>query len=167
MNITLEKGAGRAQGLIDLQTTIDDLSPDKNWSVDITVADSLRRKIQNDLMWVWHGQWADFNGHRVGWAHGSTKLELLLPIKLACESKPTRKSAVFEQRVLSCVPDYNDQIFAAYRLVRSKGIPLRVFADFLSAYQVFAGEQGCILTSNKQELDKALMRDVLNDRRAA
>ena len=164
MDITLTRGADRAPDLLQLHDALDNLALDKAWAVNITQADNIRRTIQNDLMWVWHGQWADFCGHKnPAYAHGATKLDLLLPIKLASESKPTRKSAVFEQRVLSYIPDRDDQVGAAYRLVRSKGIPLRVFAAYLSTYQNMAAEQGCILTSDKQMLNQALMTDRLRE----
>ena len=150
----------RVKELDTLHNTLDDLVTDKPWNVFIEPVDESRRTIQNELLWCWHKEWAFHNGESVSWAHASTKLELLLPLKLASESKKHSKRGRFEQFILSHVPNYEYRIGAAYDQIRSKDIPLKMFAEWLSIYQRVASQNGLILTSIREDLqNKALMRE--------
>lgn len=155
----------RAESLIDIQHTLDDLPIDKPWTVTVEPQDTTRRTLQNKLLFRWHRSWSDHNGEPVGWAHGVLKLDYLLPMKLASASVKTQKRAMFEASILAHVPLREHKIGAAYDLIRSHNIPVKLFAEWLDGYQRMAAEQGCILTSNADLLNAALMRDA--DRLAA
>lgn len=152
--------ANRVSVLDTLHNTLDDLPLDKPWDIVISPADEGRRAKQNRLLWCWNRDWANHNGEPVGWAHGSTKLDWLLPIKLASTSVKTRKRAEFEASVLAHVPMREHKIGAAYDLVRSNDIPMHEFAAYLSEYQRSAGVEGCVLTAKKRDLDEVLMREM-------
>ena len=145
--------------LIDrIADTLFNLPKERTWNVIIEAENETRRTIQNRLLWRWHRQWAEHIGEQTKWAHGSTKLDLLLPLKLASDSARTRKRAEFEASVLALVPDREIKIGVAYDLVRSREIPVRLFADWLTDYKRVALQQGCFLKSKQDLEDEAMMR---------
>ena len=130
---------------------------DEIWLVTFTKERERRRKIQQDLAWVFNGQWGEFNGYSPRWAHALIKYEVLLPIKLSAKSKRVREQAHLEKEILDCIVDYELMIKAAYRVINSRNQPLRLFAEFITAYQHHAGAQGCVLEStNQQQYDEAV-----------
>jgi len=140
-------------------TAISDLSLEKSWTVTITSADETRRAKQNSLLHRWNKSWSDHNNERTGWAHGQAKYDWLLPLKLASESVKTRKRAEFEASVLAHIPLREHKIGAAYDLVRSRDIPVKLFAEWLTQYKNIAAAEGCLLTSNEDMLNDALLRE--------
>jgi len=127
---------------------------------DVTLSEQAedRRACQNRLLWAgWNRAYADATGHSVKWVHGAMKNDLLLPIKRACDHEPTRKRAEFEHEVLSLVADREKRIAVAYDFVRSRDIPVRLFAEWLSEYQRHAVEGGIILESTTDDARYALM----------
>ena len=143
----------------NMATAAGDLSLKTEWDVFFVAADESRRTLQNKLMWRWHKQWDYFKHEKPGHAHGETKLDLLLPIKLGCDHPKTVKRAQFELAVLDHVPQREIKIGVAYDLIRSRDIPVKLFAEYLNAYKDMAGGQGCILRSRKDLEDEALLRD--------
>jgi len=151
----LVKDATERAAIIDnVSKFIDGLPLEKVWLVDIKQETLTREQLQNRLMWRWHRIWAEHNGNPVGWAHGSTKLYQLLPIKLGCDDEATCKRAEVEQHVINSVQhrlSYEHLILFCYDFIRSKDIPADIFASYLTDYQRLGASQGCRLTS-KQDL---------------
>ena len=152
--------ADPAKRIADLKiahTALDNLPRGKEWSVSAEESGT-RRQAQNELLWCWHREWAWHNGERVEWAHASTKYELLLPIKMAGKSRKHAIKGRFENYILSHVPNYEHRIGAAYEQIRSKDIPVKMFAEWLNVYQQMAADHGVRLASIREDLrDAALM----------
>ena len=149
----------RSQVLQGLFQNIEELPLETEYDVILQTVSETRRDIQNRLTWRWHRQWAEHNHEPVGWAHGSTKLYWLLPLKLSSEHIKTRKRAEFEKAVIDHIAREEIKIGVAYDLIHSRDIPVRLFADWLSEYKRSAAIQGCILRSKQDLEDEALLRD--------
>lgn len=132
------------------------LPMDKTWLVSISEETERRRKLQSDLMWVWHRQYGDYNKHSAKWSHCLIKHEILLPIKLSAESRRVREEAQLEKEILDYVTDYETMIKACFRVIDSHNQPLKLFAHFLTEYQQHASEQGLVLQSNRHQYDEAI-----------
>lgn len=130
---------------------------DEVWLLTFTKERERRRNLQNDLMWVFHGQWGKFNGHSAKWAHCTVKRDILLPMKLSAKSKRVREGAQFEAKILDYIVDYEDMTKACYKVIDSSHQPLSLFAEFITEYQRMASNHGCLLESNNQrEYDEAV-----------
>jgi len=158
VDITLTTNVNqRREDLDDLYDKLEDLPLDQEWDVVVTEAIKTREYIQNRLYWRWLHQWAKHQGNSIDWQHGELKLGMLLPVKLACNYEKWRRQAEFEQHVMDSLSDYSYQVRAAYSIIRSKKIPVRVFADFLTEFKRTAAEQGCHLLSKRDMEMEALM----------
>ena len=154
---TLDANAGRSNAIDRFCDDLFDLPNDQAFNVWAEPVSEARRDVQNKLMHRWHKQWERHNNERSGWGHGWSKYTILLPMKLGCDHAKTVKRAQFEKYVLDHVPQYEVKIGAAYELVRSRDVPIALFAEFLTRYKNIAAEQGCQLRSLKDLEDAALL----------
>ena len=147
----------RATVIENMANFCGNLPVDKVYSIEIREEKELRRKVQGDLLWVFHGIYSRFIHETPDHAHALFKYHILLPIKLSANSRRVREQAAFEKKVLSYVPDYETRVKASYEVINSRSQPLNLFANAITVYQGKAAEKGCLLESNNQpEYDYAV-----------
>lgn len=116
----------------------------------------IRKKAQNDLMWVWNKQIAEFTGSKIQFVHGLNKLQLLLPLYKSWGSKSLER-AQFVESVLDRIPNFNTKIGVAYDMVRTRDLSIPKMAEYLAAVQRESVQNGIILESNSDLEFKNLM----------
>jgi len=136
----------RPSNLEDLYEVVEDLDIKKDWEVLIAPLSKKRNDLQNRLMWRWHAQWSKFNKYgNTGWAHGTTKLDILLNLKRGyvsnledkeereAETEIVQRRGMIEAEILSRIPNREHKIVCAFDFVRSsQDVPERLFAMYLS-----------------------------------
>ena len=137
-----------------------------------------RRDVQNRLLHRWCGQIDKSEGHERGYTFGRTKLDLLLPMKLADDNEHER--AVYEKGLIDggvafmLARDESGKlnarelrIEAAKDVIRSRDIRVRLFAEWLTAIQQQAAEQGVVLLSSEDERKEALYEKAVDEDQSA
>ena len=132
-----------------------------------------RRDIQNRLAQVFSGQIAKKEGLTPDYAWGMLKWDILRRIKYGHEdlSFEAKKEEVIVIRTAKYLRESNDNdlnnnfehmtnreiiIECANEYVRSKDLPLDIFAEFITAIQAYGTEIDLVLESNKEDLFYAL-----------
>lgn len=142
----------------------DNIMPNVMWAIQsilpspvkVTVQQQkeTRGDTQNRLMWVWIGHIAKQQGYKPDELFSIFKLDYLLPIKLSHDE--THDRAAYEQEIITATAAYMGlrnrdttereyQVKLAYDLIRSKNIPVRIFAEWVQAIEEYASEAGIIL----------------------
>lgn len=116
----------------------------------------IRKKAQNDLMWVWNKQISEFTGSKIQFVHGLNKLQLLLPLYKSWGGK-SRDRAHFIESVLDCVPNFNTKIGVAYDMIRTRDLSIPKMAAYLTGLRMEAADNGIVLESNSDLEFKNLM----------
>lgn len=124
--------------------------------LQITVQDheESRRDIQNRLMWAWHNEYGKHMGHTPDHMHAEIKMTILLPLLRGWDKHSNRAKVI--DFVLDSIDKYEHKLFIAYDMIRSSDLNITQFAEFLSAYQRYAAEQGCVLSGREDDLLAAM-----------
>lgn len=124
--------------------------------IDVTVSvhEENRRSAQNRLNWLWCGQIGQSMGVSPDYAHGMSKLDILLPMSLADES--LHKRAAFVKEILRHVRLRKHQIAVAHDMIRSRDLSVRQFAQYLTEFDQHYAAQGIVLVSPEDLRAQAL-----------
>jgi len=153
---------------------------EKGCTVTVSPHRETRRQLQSRLSQVWKKDYGDGIGEKnLVSVWGGWKLYYLLDLKLA--DPDTAKTARREKRLVKATvelmkqdPDFDPSelhvsyLEAADAIIRSsEGVSVQMFAEWLSAIQSMAAENGVVLRSNKDDEMRALMLDEADKRSKA
>jgi len=142
---------------------------DQGVRVTIEPKQEKRSELQNKLAQVWKGQIAKQTHEKdLDAMWGTMKLDYLLPIKLADEKlhdEAVKEQVKVKGAAMAMAYEYPEksarewEIDAAFETIRSSSqeIGVRVFAEWLSTMQSVYSEQGIILESRREDVERALM----------
>lgn len=122
--------------------------------VTISLHEENRRTAQNRLMWLFNGQIGQAIGESPDYAHGMSKLDVLLPMGLADET--LHKRSAFVQEVLGHVVKRSHKIAVSYDMIRTKDLSVKQFAAYLNTVDQHYAKQGIVLVSPEDLRSQAL-----------
>ena len=131
----------------------------QDWMACLKPLEQDRSDAQRALDWVWNAQIAkeSDDNYSANYIHGLTKMIYLLPLYKTWGDK-RRKRAEFVETVLRQVVKYSHKVGTAYDMVRTKNLPIKQMAEYLTLKQNKYAELGIILESNDDLEFKSLMK---------
>ena len=132
---------------------------DQDWMVCLKPLEQDRSDAQRALDWVWNAQIAkeSDDNYSANYIHGLTKMIYLLPLYKTWGDE-RRKRAEFVDSVLRQIVEYSHKVGTAYDMVRTKNLPIKQMAEYLTLKQNKYAELGIILESNDDLEFKSLMK---------
>jgi hypothetical protein len=138
------------QKLVNVLSVIGGIWPsgvDKNdtreWSIDITEYKGDRNSLQNRFMWHWTREISEQDEHKqtAKKIHALSKLEVLLPLYLSWDGKYHFQGAVAQDAINSCNNTqkhdvYDIQTYVADRMLRTSNLTVKLFAEYLTCYEM-------------------------------
>lgn len=117
-----------------------------------------RRDAQNRLMWHWNREIAQQKKFSSKWAHGVSKLEMLLPLMFewGAEDPEIMGRAEFIREVMSHIPAYKVKVGVAFDMVRSRDLSVVRFAQYLTEKERHWTEDGVRLTTSEDYYYEAM-----------
>lgn len=115
-----------------------------------------RSDAQRALDWVWNRQIGKHVNNRPEWVHGESKLSILLPMYYTF-GDARRKRAEHLNQIMSHLTEYKYKVSYAFDSVRTKTLPVKQMAEYLTEKQYQYAQKGIVLESNSDLEFKSLM----------
>lgn len=144
----------RTSVLESLASRLKELPLETAYTVNVDALQESRRVHQNALMWVWNAEGAQFYGEDNVYMHGLNKLKCLYPLMLSWDKH--REAAMRFRDIVRFVTEPEAAYWLADQTLRTKNLTVKQFAEYLSAVQLYWGQQGLNLTTLVDEYDAAM-----------
>lgn len=133
---------------------ISTLPVDDSLVITISPKEQTRSDAQNSLLWHWNGEVKEQTGAKqVGTIHAKTKLLELLPLYLSWGGKYYFQGSIAQDAIDRCQNTQNHdkediQAYIADRMLRTKGLGVKRFSEYLNAYEARWSGQVRLTTSD-------------------
>jgi len=162
----------RIHDLMDLDQKLMKIEADRPIIVHYYTVEETRKHCQNQLMWVWNNQIAQFMSETDGeprnkdYAHAFNKLSILHPYMLGNDR--LREIAISDRDHCLSRLDFEGQIMYAGKAMRTSELYVHEFHDYLKQMQVFWNHTLPFpLESKNQWYDKAMGANKEQQKQAA
>jgi len=139
----------------NLITLLDGLDIDKVWRVTVELDKETRSSKQNRLQWMWHTEWADYNGFTKETAYNRFKYKYVLPIMLRDEGVTSLRTQL--NSLWELIRDDRDSVAALVRVIHTSDLDTAQMAEALTEYDRDTAAHGLAFSDPEDLKMKAMM----------